>query len=74
MAGKLAPSTRHQFLHEGRVIYEWDQTISEVNLYVQVPPGVKAKDLFVIIDSQHLSLGVKPNPPYLNVSEAAVDT
>lgn len=39
MADRLAPSTRHKFVHEGRTIYEWDQTISEVNIYVDVPPS-----------------------------------
>ena len=25
---------RQQFLHEGHLIYEWDQTIDEVNIYI----------------------------------------
>eukprot|EP00227_Mantoniella_beaufortii_P015885 CAMPEP_0197592202 /NCGR_PEP_ID=MMETSP1326-20131121/14923_1 /TAXON_ID=1155430 /ORGANISM="Genus nov. species nov., Strain RCC2288" /LENGTH=41 /DNA_ID= /DNA_START= /DNA_END= /DNA_ORIENTATION= len=40
MGDKLAPSKRHAFTHEGRVVYEWDQTLEEVNCYVTVPPGV----------------------------------
>ena len=54
-------------MHQGRTIYEWDQTLSELNLYVQLPAGVKAKQLYVDISSSHLRIGVKPNPPYLDV-------
>ncbi|KXZ50178.1 hypothetical protein GPECTOR_17g815 [Gonium pectorale] len=66
MAERLAPSSRHQFIHGGRVVYEWDQTYSEVNIYVPVPPGVGGKHLFVDIAHNHLRFGVKPNPPYLD--------
>jgi hypothetical protein len=62
-----APDKRHQFMHEGRVVYEWDQTLSDVNVYVAVPPGCRAKDLFCDIQPQSLRLGLKPNPPYLQV-------
>lgn len=71
MADQLAPSERHQFIHGGRVIYEWDQTFSDVNLYIQLPDGVRAKELFCNIQTSHLSFGVIPNPPYLNVSHGA---
>ena len=65
MADALAPSTRHEFRHDGRLVYTWDQTLSDVNMYVEVPPGVRAKDLFCEIKHQSISLGLKPNPPYL---------
>ena len=67
MSDRLAPSERHAYVHQGRTIYEWDQTLSELNLYLQLPPGVKAKQLFVDISSSHLRIGIKPNPPYLDV-------
>ena len=67
MSDRLAPSERHAYVHQGRTIYEWDQTLSELNLYVQLPPGVKAKQLYVDISSSHLRIGIKPNPPYLDV-------
>lgn len=66
-AEALAPSERHKFTHNGRVIYEWDQTLTEVNLYVPVPAGVRAKDLAIDIQSTHLKIGIKGNPPYLDV-------
>ncbi|KAJ9519370.1 hypothetical protein QJQ45_023166 [Haematococcus lacustris] len=65
MADSLAPSSRHQYVHQGRVVYEWDQAFSEVNIYVQVPPGVRAKQLYCDIGLNSLKFGVSPNPPYL---------
>lgn len=66
-AEALAPSQRHTYSHNGRLIYEWDQTLTEVNLYIQVPEGVRAKHLAVNITAQHLSVGIKGNPPYIDV-------
>lgn len=68
MTEALAPSERHSFVHRGQTIYHWDQTLGEVNIYVELPRGVKAKDLAIDIDSRHLTLGIKGNDPYLNVS------
>jgi hypothetical protein len=65
---RLAPSQRHTFTFDNRKIYEWDQTLSEVNIYIDVPPGVRAKELFVEIKQSHIRIGIKPNPPYLDVS------
>ncbi|KAK9810223.1 hypothetical protein WJX72_006960 [[Myrmecia] bisecta] len=42
------------------------ETLTEVNIYCKVPQGVKAKQLYVDIDSKHLRVGIQPNPPYLN--------
>ena len=65
MGDQLAPTSRHAFTHEGRVVYEWDQTLEEVNVYVAVPPGVRAGALDVAIKSLDVSIGIKGNPPYL---------
>lgn len=62
------PTERHRFQHEGRTVYEWEQTFSEVSLFIEVPPGVRAKQLEVIIGHRHLLVGIKGNPPYLDVS------
>lgn len=40
---------------------------SEVNIYIRVPEGVGAKQLDVRITRQHLSVGIKGLPPYLDV-------
>ena len=41
---------------------------SEVSIYIQVPQGVRAKQLDVSIKPQHLRVGIKELPPYLDVS------
>jgi len=68
MAERLAPSGRHAFVHQDRKIYEWDQTLSEVNMYVEVPPGMRAKEMFCEIEKQHVKFGLKGNPPFMDVS------
>lgn len=68
MADRLAPSDRHKYVYGGQTVYEWDQTLTEINMYVQVPPGLRAKDLYCDIQKSHLKLGMHPNPPYMDVS------
>ena len=70
MSEKLAPDKRHQYTYQGRVVYEWNQTLEEVNLFVVVPPGVKASQLSVSITASKLEIGLKGNPPYLDVRTA----
>lgn len=65
----LAPSQRHCYTHENRTIYEWDQTLAEVNIYIEVPSGVRAKQLFVEVKQSHIKIGITPNPPYLDVRQ-----
>ena len=67
MTEKLAPGKRHQYIYQGRVVYEWYQTLEEVNLFVEVPPGVSAKQLDVKITASILKIGLSGNPPYLDV-------
>ena len=47
------------------MVYEWEQTIEEVCLFVQVPAGVRARDLGVSIAAREVSVGIRGNPPYL---------
>lgn len=67
MAERLAPSTRHVFTHQGRTVYEWDQTLTEVNMYIPVPPDLRAKEIFCDITKQHLKFGRHGNPPFMDV-------
>ena len=39
------PPTRLKFVHDGRTIYEWEQTMDEVHMYLQPPPGVRAAQI-----------------------------
>ena len=68
----LAPSQRHCYTHGNRTIYEWDQTLSEVNIYIEVPSGVRAKQLSVDVKQSHITIGITPNPPYLDVRQPFV--
>jgi hypothetical protein len=53
----------------GETIYEWDQTLEEVNLYISLPDRLPSRLLYCTIKPQHVELGVKGNPPYLNVKK-----
>ncbi|KAL5699073.1 hypothetical protein ACHQM5_030025 [Ranunculus cassubicifolius] len=66
MAEKLAPEKRHSFVHGGQKVFEWDQTLEEVNMYINLPPNVPTKLFYCKIQSKHVELGIKGNPPYLN--------
>jgi hypothetical protein len=68
MTDRLAPSERHKYTYEGRTVYAWEQTFCEVNVYVEVPPGARAKDLLVTIGTKHIKFGLGSNTPYLDVS------
>lgn len=59
---------RHQYLHQGQLVYEWEQTLTDCTLYVTVPAGARAKDLAVDIKPDSLAFGLKGNPPFLAVS------
>lgn len=51
----------------GRTVYEWDQTLDEVNIYIPAPPKISAKLLSVKIEVNHVTVGMVGNPPYLSV-------
>lgn len=51
----------------GQKVFEWDQTLDEVNIYIDLPPKVPKNLFHAKIQSQHLEVGIKGNPPYLNV-------
>ncbi|KAH7297286.1 hypothetical protein KP509_26G063800 [Ceratopteris richardii] len=66
MTEKLAPEKRHKFIHNGQTVFEWDQTLEEVNIYINLPAGVPRKLFSCTIKANHLEVGIKGNPPYLN--------
>lgn len=49
---------RYRFEYEGRLIYEWEQNLDEVNIYVVAPPNVKAAQIDCGIQSEHVRLGI----------------
>ena len=68
MSDRVGPTERHKYYHQDQLVYEWDQTLADISLYVQVPPGVKAKDLQVDIKADSLVFGIRGTPPFLSVS------
>ncbi|KAK8914414.1 hypothetical protein KSP39_PZI024117 [Platanthera zijinensis] len=71
MAEKLAPEKRHTFVHGEKKIFEWDQNLDELNIYIDLPPDVPKKLFYCKIVSQHIELGIRGNPPFLNHDLAA---
>ncbi|PUZ74162.1 hypothetical protein GQ55_1G043400 [Panicum hallii var. hallii] len=69
MSEKLAPEKRHAFLHSGQKVFEWDQTLEEVNMYIELPKGVPTKLFRCTIQAGHVEVGIRGNPPYLNDGE-----
>ncbi|CAI0385016.1 unnamed protein product [Linum tenue] len=67
MAEKLAPEKRHSFVHNGNTVFEWDQTLDEVNMYIKRPMEVRPQQFHCVIRSNHLTFGIKGSPPFLDV-------
>ncbi|CAN0531560.1 unnamed protein product, partial [Ectocarpus sp. 12 AP-2014] len=65
-ASKKGKEGRIKFEHEGRTVYEWEQSLEEVNLYIETPPGVKADRIECKITPRHICLGLKGNPPFID--------
>jgi len=46
--------------------YRWTQTLKELNVYIELPKDIRSKQLDVIIESGHLRVGIKGQPPILD--------
>ena len=73
---------RQPYKHGDQVIYEWEQSLEEVLMYLKPPswaiprnqkemkknlaPGQKLPELYVNIERDRIEIGVRPNPPFLN--------
>mmetsp|Transcript_15887 Transcript_15887/g.30733 ORF Transcript_15887/g.30733 Transcript_15887/m.30733 type:complete len:155 (+) Transcript_15887:174-638(+) len=62
----MGDSKRLRFEHNGQLIYEWEQNLDEVLIYVRPPPGVTGKMIDCKITKTHLTLGIKGNPPFID--------
>ncbi|CAI5529061.1 unnamed protein product, partial [Closterium sp. Naga37s-1] len=49
-----------------QTVYEWDQTVDEIEIFVPLPEGVPAKLFTCQISQRHVTVGIKGNPPYLD--------
>ncbi|KAG5533509.1 hypothetical protein RHGRI_027628 [Rhododendron griersonianum] len=64
--GWLAVGRVLLLLHSSQKVFEWDQTLEEVNIYITLPPNVPTKLFHCKIQPKHVEVGIKGNPPYLN--------
>mmetsp|Transcript_104136 Transcript_104136/g.189630 ORF Transcript_104136/g.189630 Transcript_104136/m.189630 type:complete len:245 (+) Transcript_104136:116-850(+) len=62
---KAVSLTRQQHIHNGRVVYEWDQNPKVANLYLKPPEGVTKDDLDIYISAKHIRVGRKHKPSFL---------
>jgi hypothetical protein len=74
---------RDKFTHNGKVIYEWEQTLDEVHVYFFPPrwalpkyrtdnikqfgPDFKVPKIHVKIDSGHLWINIEGQGPFIDV-------
>ena len=63
---KGSEKNRLRFEHEGRLIYEWEQSLDEVNIYIAPPSGLTARELDIVIQHNHVRIGVKGTPPFID--------
>ena len=64
---------RHVFMRDGQVLYEWDQSLDEINLYIRFSSEQvrsASKDLVVRMKPTHLTISLKAeSTPMIDVSE-----
>lgn len=65
---------RASFVHEGRTIYEWEQSLDEVLVYIRPPAGVTASMVVCSLKTRHVTLGLKGAPPFLDEALACACT
>jgi len=63
---KKGKEGRFKFEHDGRTIYEWEQSLEEVNLYIEPPEGIPRNMFDVVISHRHLRVGIKGAPPFID--------
>jgi hypothetical protein len=63
---KKGSEGRYKYEYQGRTIYEWEQSLEEVNIYVDPPPGVPRNMIDVEIGHSHLRIGLKGAPPFID--------
>jgi hypothetical protein len=63
---KKGKDGRLKFEHDGRTIYEWDQGLEEVNIYIEPPPGITRQQLAIKIDPSHLIIGLRGASPFID--------
>lgn len=59
-------NSRIQYLHNGRVVYEWCQTPKVAMIYIRPPSNLQKTDLDIRIAAKHLRVGRKGKPSFLS--------
>ena len=54
--------------------YTWTQTLSELNVTIDVPEGTRGRDLSITITKRHLKIGLKSQAPTLLVNAPLTKT
>ncbi|CDJ38395.1 nuclear movement domain-containing protein, putative [Eimeria tenella] len=49
--------------HDGRLLYEWEQDLTDVHIYLKPPPKTEAKEISVRISPNKLAVGLIGKPP-----------
>jgi len=57
---------RLRFEHDGRLVYEWEQGLDEVLVWVRPPAGVRAQEIECVVSATRVRLGLKGNPPFID--------
>eukprot|EP01067_Filipodium_phascolosomae_P008549 Filipodium_phascolosomae@DN730_c0_g1_i1.p1 len=57
---------RQAFTYQGRTIYEWDQTLDEVHVYLSPPEGTTKQHFNITIEPRKLTVGLHGNPPFID--------
>jgi hypothetical protein len=57
---------RFKFEFEGRTIYEWEQSLNEVNIYIEPPKGLTRQMIEIVIAHKQLKVGVKGTTPFID--------
>jgi CS domain len=63
---KKGANGRLQFEHDGKIIYEWEQSLDEVNIYIVPPVGLPSNMIDVVISHRHVLIGLKGSPPFID--------
>lgn len=65
VTSKGSEKGRYEFRHDGKLIYEWEQTLDEVNIYVK-PPPVTSDMIECKFKPSRVTVGLRGNPPFID--------
>ena len=63
---KMQPHKRIKFMHNNQTVYEWEQTLTDVHLFINPPKNTSAKQIQCTITASTFRIGLKNNTPFLD--------